>query len=511
MPLITPSGGGSAPITVSLNASDAEPSTHPAHFFGFDFSRHFAASFDGSGDELLVERFDDVKSRGFLSRSLGGRGARIYKKYQPLNRLGSRLLPLFPGHINGFEVPYFGSDELKQFFKSSEGNTLCLTVRFETLTTEQVLFSFSDAAGSTSPLLQLRALPTGALQVDISTDDGSRSQESFLTGPALVGTERFETITLVVDWTAQHGVNSGTLAVYVGETQELLIQGVWPNSTGQPIMPVLNSASVRFGSDLADARPAAMIPSSWHGYRQAFSSTELTTIWKAIHRQEAFDANVVYFLGDSNTAGYGVVPDPEDPNGGLGPYLDHQAERLHQQVIRLSNRYGIDLVKNRGQNGFTAAAMDAAMNEAAYPSAVGYGRVFFLMIGFNDIGGGATPAATYTHLESIINKIKLGVDNPTVIVVTALPQDTSAKQVDINAYNQLIRDGLTNQTLNADYLVDVAAITDAGELPFDSEADVFNLTYYTDDEVHINATGTLLLAKAISDTYNTTVVRQDYR
>lgn len=188
----------------------------------------------------------------------------------------------------------------------------------------------------------------------------------------------------------------------------------------------------------------------------------------------------VVFDGDSMTAGTGTTSPYPDQCGvllgsgwGYGNYAANGTVINPDMIIRGATRIDPAVSVNNGKH------------------------ILVIWGGTNDLHFSATAAATYTALQTYCNARRAA--GWKVVVLTMLPRSDAGNPVDIETrrtdYNTSIRAGWS---AFADVLYDPASDARIGDL-----GDETDLTYYTSDHVHLNATGLGIIAAGVATAIGT--------
>ena len=182
------------------------------------------------------------------------------------------------------------------------------------------------------------------------------------------------------------------------------------------------------------------------------------------------DRQLIVFDGDSLTSGQGLTT-PE-----TYPY----------KVLDTEGRATFDGI-NLGVAGQTVADIAADVATQIWPQVgIWANHTYIIWAGTNDLANGGTAAATYTTLTSVIQGARAAGFGRIVVLNMIKRTTDAALETKRQAYNALI----AANTAGADIIVDVGALPEF--------QDTTNTTYYQGDGTHITATGSTVIATAVS-------------
>ena len=158
----------------------------------------------------------------------------------------------------------------------------------------------------------------------------------------------------------------------------------------------------------------------------------------------------------------------------------------NEWTYQLHSSRGSDRWHTKGYSGYQIANWNNAIDELLFYGnsqniTVPGARCAIVFCGTNDMAGGNDGATTFSRLKTLCQSLKAGRFG-LVGVITALPRSAANAGVNFETYrtafNQAIRDDTSD---DFDFYID----TDTNS----NLTDETNTTYFTPDEIHLNATG----------------------
>lgn len=186
----------------------------------------------------------------------------------------------------------------------------------------------------------------------------------------------------------------------------------------------------------------------------------------------------VLFDGDSITAGHAESEGAFDVRYQAWPW--QLARNMNNSALRFSN------LAISGQTLVTMETNAVNKVDATYSASIfGTNNVLVVFAGTNDINAGATGATTISRLDTYFNNRRAAGWNK-IVLCTAIPREnfTGTQNTHLQTYN----DYITANTLGADAVVDLAALSWSYGTHYQGT---------TPNRIHPNAAGRTLIANAV--------------
>lgn len=275
-------------------------------------------------------------------------------------RIGQSIVPEFSAGTEG--AGYFQpTAETRDCIRAATQITFHFTVIFDSITTQQRLFSFSTNSANDADRFYGEIQTDGSITIYF-TDGTNTFTENTGAGTLTGFNDNLpHDITVVLDFETTYSSDSGDILVYLDGALAYSNTSIFTGATALSFPNTSSSRAVLFAS-LWDSGGSPTSPNKefdgaaavFCAIRRALTANEITSLVTAINEFFPKDSLQIVFDGDSNTVGYPFAGSTTNtPIAGVEPYNypSFGKNSISWKYLKLTKRYYKDNVQNRAVYG----------------------------------------------------------------------------------------------------------------------------------------------------------------